>query len=81
MPLLNYGTTDIHYIHYPQNRKDIKISVDLVNGIEVYSPENLEDAKVNELIKKKSPWIITKLREDWYFSFETPKQRRSPRHI
>ncbi|WP_240339814.1 M48 family metallopeptidase [Halobacillus ihumii] len=63
LPLLTYGTTDINYVLYSQNRKDIKISVDLVNGVEVYTPENLEGAKVKELIKKKSPWILTKLRE------------------
>lgn len=39
MPSLKYGTTTIHYCHYKQNRKDIKVSVTLVNGVEVYTPK------------------------------------------
>ncbi|UOQ91520.1 M48 family metallopeptidase [Halobacillus shinanisalinarum] len=62
-PLLTYGTTEIDYIFYHQNRKDLKISVDLVNGVEVFAPHYLETEKMNVLIKKKAPWIMTKLRE------------------
>ncbi|MFC7061036.1 M48 family metallopeptidase [Halobacillus seohaensis] len=63
MPLLTYGNTEIDYIFHYQNRKDLKISVTLVNGVEVFAPHNLETEQMNKLIKKKSPWILTKLRE------------------
>ncbi len=63
MPILSYGKTDINYLLHSQERKDIKISIDLVNGVEVFSPQHLEDEKINELLKKKAPWINAKLKE------------------
>lgn len=63
MPTLNYGTTTINYIRYNQNRKDLKISVTIVNGVEVYSPDNLNDEDLNDLLKKKAPWILNKIKE------------------
>ncbi|MCA1011764.1 M48 family metallopeptidase [Halobacillus halophilus] len=63
MPIVNYGTTDIEYLIYKQNRKDLKLSIDLVNGVEVYVPEHLTDEKTTELIRKKSPWIMAKLKD------------------
>jgi len=74
MPILNYGTTDINYLLHSQERKDIKISIDLVNGVEVFSPQHLEDEKINEMLKKKAPWIITKLKE--LNQVETINQRK-----
>ena len=63
MPSLKYGTTTIHYCHYKQNRKDIKVSVTLVNGVEVYTPENINKNQLNEILYKKAAWITQKLQE------------------
>ena len=63
MPSLKYGTTTIHYCQYKQNRKDIKVSVTLVNGVEVYTPENISDGQLTEILHKKAAWITQKLQE------------------
>ncbi|PWU69948.1 M48 family metallopeptidase [Gracilibacillus dipsosauri] len=63
MPSINYGETIIHYFHFKQSRKDIKISVDLINGIEVYTPINVSDAKLANIVRQKAPWITQKLME------------------
>lgn len=63
MPYITYGTTTIYYYCYKQIRKDVKISVDLVNGVEVYAPENLDDFKLTQLLQQKAPWISQKLQE------------------
>ncbi|WLV24643.1 SprT family zinc-dependent metalloprotease [Aciduricibacillus chroicocephali] len=63
MSFITYGTTTIHYYHHKQARKDIKISVDLVNGVEVYTPEKIDEDKLAEIIKKKASWITNKLQE------------------
>ncbi|MFC4559048.1 M48 family metallopeptidase [Virgibacillus kekensis] len=63
MPTLTYGTTVIDYLLYEQKRKDLKISVSLVNGIEVFAPASLEEDKLKNLLSKKAPWILGKLNE------------------
>ncbi|WP_026702266.1 M48 family metallopeptidase [Salibacterium aidingense] len=63
MPTINYGKTDIHYCHYVQNRKDIKINVDLVNGVVVYTPDDIDQNKLDQILLQKAPWITQKLDE------------------
>lgn len=63
MHTLIYGTTTIHYLCYTQNRKDLKITVTLVNGVEVYAPHSLNKDQINKLLLKKAPWILNKIRE------------------
>jgi len=63
MHTLKYGTTSINYVLYTQNRKDLKISVTLVNGVEVYAPESLHETKLHELLLNKAPWITRKIKE------------------
>ncbi|QGH33501.1 hypothetical protein GI584_05480 [Gracilibacillus salitolerans] len=46
MPSIHYGTTTIQYCHYKQTRKDVKISIDLLNGVEVFTLENLNESKL-----------------------------------
>ncbi|MDQ0160021.1 M48 family metallopeptidase [Alkalibacillus salilacus] len=61
MPTIQYGTTSIDYCHYIEDRKDVRVSVDLINGVEVYTPEHLEQTKLDEILKKKARWISEKL--------------------
>jgi len=63
MHTLKYGTTSINYILYTENRRDLKISVTLVNGVEVYAPESLHETKLHELLLNKAPWITGKIKE------------------
>lgn len=63
MATLTYGTTTINYILYTQSRNDLKISITLVNGVEVYAPVFLDVPKINELLIKKAPWILNKIKD------------------
>ncbi|SIS90560.1 M48 family metallopeptidase [Salimicrobium salexigens] len=62
MPTLQYGTTTIEYFIYSHERKDMKIAVDLVNGVIVYVPPSLEEEKIQGLIQQKAPWILSKIK-------------------
>ncbi|TRM11772.1 M48 family metallopeptidase [Lentibacillus cibarius] len=61
MPTLNYGTTAIDYILHRQARADLKISVTLVGGVEVYAPESLNESAINRHLQKKASWILHKI--------------------
>ncbi|WP_018923564.1 M48 family metallopeptidase [Salsuginibacillus kocurii] len=63
MPTIDYGKTQILYCHYIQNRKDIKIAVDLVNGVVVYTPSDVDKNKLDEILQQKASWITQKLDE------------------
>lgn len=63
MSTLTYGATTINYILYTQSRNDLKISITLVNGVEVYAPIFLDVLKINELLIKKAPWILNKIKD------------------
>ncbi|MCT2534779.1 M48 family metallopeptidase [Aquibacillus koreensis] len=63
MAFINYGNTNIDYFKYKQERKDIKISVDLINGVEIYVPSSINDDELQKVLKKKVPWIIQKLND------------------
>ncbi|WP_163536356.1 SprT family zinc-dependent metalloprotease [Gracilibacillus sp. YIM 98692] len=63
MPTINFGTTIIYYNYFIQNRKDVKISIDLVNGVEIYKPRNVSKSKLNDILIQKAPWINQKLEE------------------
>ncbi|PSL42991.1 hypothetical protein B0H94_11274 [Salsuginibacillus halophilus] len=64
MPTLQYGTTEIQYCCFVQSeRKDIKIAVDLVNGVVVYTPDHVAEDQLNQVLHQKAPWITQKLEE------------------
>jgi predicted metal-dependent hydrolase len=63
MPQISYGTTTIHYYLYKQTRNDVKITVNLINGVVIYTPENLNEEKLSQIIKQKAPWISQKIQE------------------
>lgn len=60
---IKYGTTTIYYSHYKQTRNDVRITVNLINGVEVYTPKNINEEKLSQIIKQKAPWIYQKLEE------------------
>lgn|SRR5690625_723006 len=61
MHSIDYGTEKIHYNVHRQNRQDVKISVDLVDGVVVYVSEDVTDDKLSELVSGKARWISEKL--------------------
>lgn len=60
---LSYGLTTIEYVLLLQKRRDIKISVDLVNGVEVHAPEEVKQHVLIDTLKQKAPWIARKQKE------------------
>lgn len=63
MPYIQYGNTPIHYSIYKQNRKDVRIVVDLVNGVVVYAPLETTDDQIHNILSDKAKWIHGKLQE------------------
>lgn len=63
MPDIQYGNTKIHYSIYKQDRKDVRIVVDLVNGVVVYTPFEISDAKTHDILSSKARWIHEKIQE------------------
>jgi len=61
MHSIDYGTEKIHYNVHRQNRQDVKISVDLVDGVVVYVSEDVTDDKLSELVSGKARLISEKL--------------------
>ena len=63
MPYIKYGNTEIHYALYKQDRKDVRIVVDLVNGVVIYAPEEKSDKKIHDILSSKARWIHEKTQE------------------
>lgn len=64
MENFKYGTTEIQYsISYKSNQKDVSLSVDLKNGVQVVAPEGLSEEKLHTIMLMKAPWIIRKKNE------------------
>jgi predicted metal-dependent hydrolase len=61
MPTLVYGTTPIDYtIEYQEDRKDISISVEWLDGVQVVAPKGMPEENLAKAIRKKAPWILNK---------------------
>lgn len=63
MSYIKYGNTDIYYSLYRQERKDVRIVIDLVNGVVVYTPKKTPDEKIHNLLSSKTRWIYNKIQE------------------
>lgn len=63
MSYIKYGNTNIYYSLYKQERKDIRIVVDLVNGVVVYGPEKIPSKDIHDLLAGKARWIYDKIQE------------------
>src|SRR5699024_10909786 len=63
MPYIKYGNTEIHYALYKQDRKDVRIVVDLVNGVVIYAPEGKSDKNIHDILSSKARWIYDKIKE------------------
>ncbi|MBT2715419.1 M48 family metallopeptidase [Bacillus sp. ISL-57] len=64
MPTFQYGTTAIEYdIEYADDKKDVSIIVEWMDGIRLIAPIGITDKQVTEIIQKKAPTILQKLKE------------------
>src|SRR5699024_8794817 len=63
MPIIQYGSTEIYYSIYNEVRNDLKITVNLINGVEVHAPANMDEQKLTQVLVKKAPWIMQKIEE------------------
>ncbi|MEY9867264.1 putative metal-dependent hydrolase [Peribacillus sp. B2I2] len=64
MPTFQYGTTAIEYdIEYADDKKDVSIIVEWMEGIRLIAPKSITDEQINEVVRKKAPTILQKLKE------------------
>ena len=64
MPTFQYGTTAIEYdIEYVDDKKDVSIIVEWMEGIRLIAPKSINDEQIQEIIQKKAPTILQKLQE------------------
>ncbi|WP_427036595.1 M48 family metallopeptidase [Cytobacillus pseudoceanisediminis] len=64
MPTFQYGTTAIEYdIEYADDKKDVSIIVEWMEGIRLITPHGITDKQIEEIIQKKAPTILQKLKE------------------
>src|SRR5699024_11317543 len=61
MNYIDFGNTKLYYFLYEQDRKDVKISVDLVSGVIVYIPTGSNLDTVHNIIQSKAKWIYEKV--------------------
>lgn len=55
MPIIHYGSTEIYYGIYNEVRNDLKITANLINGVEVHSPADIDEQKLGQVLLKKAP--------------------------
>lgn len=63
MSYINYGNTKMYYSFYRQNRKDIRVVIDLINKIVAFVPETMSEDKIHQTLSNKAQWIYTKVQE------------------
>lgn len=61
MNYIDFGNTKLYYSLYEQERNDVKISVDLVSGVMVYTPKEANKVTVHNIIQSKAKWIYEKV--------------------
>lgn len=75
MPSFQYGTTHIEYtLQVKEGKKDVSISVDQRDGVQVFIPPTVTPETTEEILRKKAPWILSKLNELAELCTETGKR-------
>lgn len=75
MPSFQYGNTSIEYtLEYQENKKDITISVEYMEGVTVIAPPNVGIKDLETILYNKAPWILEK-----WCSFEEISQPPQPK--
>ena len=64
MPEFQIGNTSLEYtLRRVPHRKNILISLDWTTGITVVAPEDIEEAQIEFILRKKASWILRKSAE------------------
>jgi hypothetical protein len=63
MEQITVGNREINYTIIRSNRKTVGLVVDLEKGVIIRAPRRLTNSQIKEVVKKKSSWIIKKLKE------------------
>ncbi|WP_394173994.1 M48 family metallopeptidase [Guptibacillus hwajinpoensis] len=70
MPQFQFGTTTIEYsLNVNDEKKDVSIAVEWLEGVRVTAPTNLDTKQLETILHKKAPWIIEKI--DGFNQIET----------
>ena len=63
IPTVTYGTTEIEYsIRRSHQRNSAEVALDPEFGVVVTCPNHLDENQVENLVMKKAPWILQKLK-------------------
>ena len=57
-----YGSQRIDYNVVESNRKTVSVVVDPAEGVIVRAPERMDTSQIQEIVMKKAPWILGKLK-------------------
>lgn len=64
MPSFTYGTTIIEYtVCHKAAKRDCTIAVDWTHGVTVFAPEGVDHQRINDVLRRKAPWILRRLAE------------------
>jgi predicted metal-dependent hydrolase len=64
MPTFTYGTTSIDYtVRHQPFKRDCTIAVDWQTGVSVVVLENIDQERIDAVLRRKAPWILRKLAE------------------
>jgi predicted metal-dependent hydrolase len=63
MPMFTYGNSQLEYsLYYEENRKDLSITVEWLDGVKVIAPIDFPDNELNKILYNKATWILSKWR-------------------
>ena len=57
-----YGSSRIEFSIVEGNRKTVSVIVDPVEGVIVKAPRKTNESQIQEIVTKKAPWILEKLK-------------------
>lgn len=72
---VQYGTTKIEYNIIKSKRKTISISVDQYGTVLIKAPLRMTDSAIQEVVRKKSHWIVEKTAMISEYEKERPDRR------
>lgn len=75
IPTVNYGNSEIEYtIKRSRKRTTAEVAIDARNGVVVTCPPDLPDEEIHNVVVKKAPWILQKMKHVGEVVAEPPKR-------
>jgi predicted metal-dependent hydrolase len=73
--VIEFGTRQIHYHLYREDRKHLRIVVSPELKVDVFAPKTARDGQINAALKKRAPWIARTLDKlEAYHPLPVPKR-------